>query len=149
MRFPVIDIIQDNWNQILTDIKEECEITDVSFKTWLEPLKPIDLQGTKLTVLAPDDEIQQNYLMCKYGRLLEKKVSELMGIECKIRFQPKKLSENNMSDSMEENEEEYLLDQKFATEKLQQDVQDLIITIDKLSKELYNLLVQLNKGKEE
>ena len=72
-----------------------------------------------------------------------------MGIECKIRFQPKKLSENNMSDSMEENEEEYLLDQKFATEKLQQDVQDLIITIDKLSKELYNLLVQLNKGKEE
>ena len=149
MRFPVIDIIQDNWNQILTDIKEECEITDVSFKTWLEPLKPIDLQGTKLTVLAPDDEIQQNYLMCKYGRLLEKKVSERMGIECKIRFQPKKLSENNMSDSMEENEEEYLLDQKFATEKLQQDVQDLIITIDKLSKELYNLLVQLNKGKEE
>lgn len=149
MRFPVIDIIQDNWNQILTDIKEECEITDVSFKTWLEPLKPINLQGTKLTVLSPDDEIQQNYLMCKYGRLLEKKVSELMGIECKIRLQPKKLSENNMSDSVEENEEKYLLDQEFATEKLQQDVQDLIITIDKLSKELYNLLVQLNKGKEE
>ena len=73
MRFPVIDIIQDNWNQILTDIKEECEITDVSFKTWLEPLKPINLQGTKLTVLSPDDEIQQNYLMCKYGRLLEKR----------------------------------------------------------------------------
>ena len=34
-----MDIIKEKWEEILLFVKREHELTDVSFNTWLKPLK--------------------------------------------------------------------------------------------------------------
>ena len=34
-------VIEDKWKEILNYLKEEHELTDVSFNTWLDPLKVV------------------------------------------------------------------------------------------------------------
>ena len=36
--------IIEKWEEILRTVKEEHELTDISFKTWLEPLKVFDVK---------------------------------------------------------------------------------------------------------
>ena len=36
--------IIEKWEEILRTVKEEHELTDISFKTWLEPLKVFDVR---------------------------------------------------------------------------------------------------------
>ena len=36
----MIDKIKENWEKILLILKEEHEVSDVSYRTWLQPLTP-------------------------------------------------------------------------------------------------------------
>ncbi len=36
----MIEKIKENWDKILLTLKEEHEISNISYSTWLEPLKP-------------------------------------------------------------------------------------------------------------
>ena len=51
----MLDKILEKWDEILLNIKEEHEITDVSYKTWLLPLKPYSVDKDILTIIVPDD----------------------------------------------------------------------------------------------
>lgn len=42
----------DKWDLILSTFKEEHEIIDVSFKTWIKPLKYINLTAMFLLLLS-------------------------------------------------------------------------------------------------
>ncbi len=44
--------IKEKWPEILETIKSEHEISDVSFKTWLQPLIPYDTQEWVRTILT-------------------------------------------------------------------------------------------------
>lgn len=46
-RQKMIDKIKENWEKILLILREEYgdQITDISYKTWLEPLKPYSFKG--------------------------------------------------------------------------------------------------------
>ena len=39
----MIEKIKEKWDEILLHIKEEHELTDVSFKTWLLPTQPYSM----------------------------------------------------------------------------------------------------------
>ena len=67
----MLDKILGKWNEILLNIKEEHEITDVSYKTWLLPLKPYSVDKDILTIIVPDD-LFLNYVKKKYEFLLKK-----------------------------------------------------------------------------
>ena len=56
------------WEKILMVLKEEIPL--VSFETWIEPCKPIELRGKKLK-LTVDHQIQKDMIEKKYLRLLE------------------------------------------------------------------------------
>ena len=43
--------IVNKWDKILQTMKTEFDITDVSFKTWLLPLKPYSLENLRLLFL--------------------------------------------------------------------------------------------------
>ena len=53
----MIEKIKEKWDEILLHIKEEHELTDVSFKTWLLPTQPYSMKdGTlqKIRTFDPD-----------------------------------------------------------------------------------------------
>lgn len=81
----MLDKILGKWDEILLKLKEDHDITDVSYKTWLLPLKPYSVDKNILTILVPDD-LFSNYVKKKYEFLLTYTIGEVTGFECKINF---------------------------------------------------------------
>ncbi len=65
----ILKQLNEQWEQILLHLKEEHELLDVSYKTWLLPLKVSSVEGTTVNVLAPDANFV-TYIRKKYGFLL-------------------------------------------------------------------------------
>lgn len=81
----MLEKLKEKWDEILLNLKEEHEITDVSFKTWLLPLKVYSVNGEKVIVTVPDVEFL-GYIRKKYGFLLKITIEEVTGFECSIDF---------------------------------------------------------------
>ena len=90
----MIEKIKENWDQILLNLKEEHEIMDVSFKTWLLPLKPYSFKNNTLTIIVPEQTFL-TFVKRKYGLPLMVTVSEFLGFECGIDFQLKETVESS------------------------------------------------------
>ena len=84
----MLEKILEKWDAILLNIKEEHDVTDVSYKTWLLPLKPYSVDKNILTILVPD-ALFLEYVKKKYEFLLKVTIEELTGISCEITFIPK------------------------------------------------------------
>ena len=52
-----IEQIIEKWDEILNTVKEEHEISEVSFNTWLKPLSVFAVENNKLYILVPDEQI--------------------------------------------------------------------------------------------
>ena len=81
----MIEKIKEKWDEILLHIKEEHELTDVSFKTWLLPTQPYSMKDGTLQILVPDVQFL-GYIKKKYGLLIQITIEELPGIECEVDF---------------------------------------------------------------
>ena len=101
----MLEKILEKWDAILLNIKEEHDVTDVSYKTWLLPLKPYSVDKHILTILVPD-ALFLEYVKKKYEFLLKVTIEELTGISCEITFIPK--------DSIKEEEPEKKLIQNHT-----------------------------------
>ena len=59
----MIEKIKEKWDEILLHIKEEHELTDVSFKTWLLPTQPYSMKDGTLQIL---------FRMCSFSAISKK-----------------------------------------------------------------------------
>lgn len=81
-----MDIIIEKWDEILETVKKEHELSDVSFKTWLKPLKIHKIEDLVVTILVPSQQVGLNYISKKYALPLKVAISELTGADYDIRF---------------------------------------------------------------
>ena len=84
----MIDKIKENWEQILLTLKEEHEISNISYSTWLEPLKPYSFKDNTVIIIVPEQTFLQ-YVNKKYGFLLKVTISEFLEKECEVDFKVK------------------------------------------------------------
>ncbi len=75
-----------NWDKILQEIKIEHELTDVSFNTWLKPLKVHSVDGNNLYILVPSEQTGLNYIKRKFEKPIKVAVAEVTGVEYEINF---------------------------------------------------------------
>ena len=61
-----MDILKEKWDQILQTVKVEHELSDISFKTWLQPLQLHDITDTTVTILVPNEQMAIDYISKKY-----------------------------------------------------------------------------------
>ena len=61
------------WQEILYFMKNEFEIMDISYDTWLVPLKPYSIMGDKLYIIASEDNDQ-------IRQIVKKKYEDLLSI---------------------------------------------------------------------
>ena len=78
--------IRENWDTILNTLKEDQELTDVSFKTWLLPLELVSMDGSMLTILFPGDKPSVTYIEKKYKFFIQVAIEEVTGIRCEVQF---------------------------------------------------------------
>ncbi len=83
------NLIQSKWDDILKYLISEYGITDVSYNTWLKPLKVYDVKDHVITILINDERIGPpsiNIIRNKYELLLKVSIEEIMNEPYDIRF---------------------------------------------------------------
>ncbi|MFV0465795.1 MAG: chromosomal replication initiator protein DnaA [Lachnospiraceae bacterium] len=78
--------IIEKWDYILQTVKEEHEITQISFETWLKPLEVYGIDGNKLYILVKSQQIGLNYITKKYELPIKVAITEITGIEYELHF---------------------------------------------------------------
>ena len=100
-----MDIISQKWNDILETVKEEHELTEISFKTWLQPLEVfhVDHQKHIVTILVPSEQMGVDYINKKYMFPIKVAIAEIVGTEYDIEFiLPDQASERNLKTTSSE-----------------------------------------------
>jgi len=86
----MINDIKKNWQDILAYMRDEYELTEVSFNTWITPLKADHIErnqeGQNILYVEVPDSIFQNYVSKKYSFLLNVAIEEVTRIKCKLQF---------------------------------------------------------------
>ena len=82
----MFDLINEKWDEILEILKKEHDIMDVSFNTWIKPLKIHSVENNIITLLIPDDNIGVSYLNKKYYIPLKVVIQEVTGHALDIVF---------------------------------------------------------------
>ena len=72
------------WDLILQTLKEEYDIQDISFKTWIKPIKLYALNGNKITLLISEENMGISYIEKKYLVPLKVTICEVMGREYEV-----------------------------------------------------------------
>lgn len=81
-----MDILKEKWDQILQIVKVEHELSDISFKTWLQPLQLHEITDTTVTILVPNEQMAIDYISKKYTFPLKVAIAECTGKEYNIEF---------------------------------------------------------------
>ena len=107
-----MDYLLEHWDDILSIVKSEHDITDVSFKTWLKPLTIHSIFGNTLRILVPTDQMGSmavDYISKKYYFPLKVAIAEFTGNEYEIEFLlPEQAQELELSEALSKNNERFL-----------------------------------------
>lgn len=115
-----MDLILEKWDEILETLRKEHELSDVSFKTWLQPLKVHAVQNDTVTVLVPTEQMGLNYISKKYMLPLKVAISEVTGQDYEIELilpeQTKTKEVKSLKPQINENIEKANLNPKYTFE---------------------------------
>ena len=81
-----MDIIKEKWTEILELVREEHELSEVSFKTWLKPLTIHKVENHVVTILVPSERVGLDYVSKKYTLPIKVAIAEITGEDCEIEF---------------------------------------------------------------
>ena len=76
--------LKQKWDIILQTLKEEYDIQDISFKTWIKPIKIYSVSGNKITLLISEDPMGISYIEKKYLTPLTVTICEVMRREYEV-----------------------------------------------------------------
>ena len=81
----MLDIIKAAWNDIQSVIKNDPDIPDVSYTTWIAPLSPIgEKDGTLSLLLESGERYAISFIEKKYKHRLIEAIKTVTGIDCDI-----------------------------------------------------------------
>jgi chromosomal replication initiator protein len=82
-----MDSIKENWDAIKETLKKEYELSDISYSTWIEPLRFYEVKDNVVTILIPSDQGHAlNYISSKYKSFFQVTISEMMNHTYDIAF---------------------------------------------------------------
>ena len=82
-----MELIQSKWDEILEYIKNEYNLSDISFNTWIKPLKFHSVENNKVIIIIPFDQSHsKNYISSKYSLPIKVSITEVTGIEYDVEF---------------------------------------------------------------
>ena len=84
--------LKQKWDLIIQTLKEDYDITDMSFRTWIKPIQVSSVVGDKITLLIPENNndsdgkglsynMRVGYIERKYLAAITLTIAEIMGRE--------------------------------------------------------------------
>ncbi|MCI9427070.1 MAG: chromosomal replication initiator protein DnaA [Eubacterium sp.] len=81
-----MEAIYEKWELILQEVKEEHDISQISFDTWLKPLELCAIKDATLYILVPQGQMALNLISKKYELPLKVAITEMTGVEYHLVF---------------------------------------------------------------
>ncbi len=81
-----MDIISEKWTEILEHVKSEHELSEVSFKTWIQPLTVHAVEADQVTIIVPSQRVGLDYVSKKYTLAIKVAIAEITGMDVDIHF---------------------------------------------------------------
>lgn len=82
-----MDIIKESWDSIKETIRKEYDLSDISFHTWVLPLKYGNVDNNTVTILIPSDQAHAlNYISSKYKSYFQVTITEMFDNDYDISF---------------------------------------------------------------
>ena len=84
----MIDRLKENWDAIKDTLKENYDISKVSYDTWIVPMEIHNVDNDQVYILADTKGIPNilDYLKKKYKQILEIVIEEKIGLHCNVIF---------------------------------------------------------------
>ena len=103
----MIDIITSKWEDIISFLRDEYDLSDVSYKTWILPIKPHHIETNSegeniLHIIVPEQQFV-NYVNRKYSFLLNVAIQEKTGCRCEIVFETEEDAQKSNSSTPTKN----------------------------------------------
>jgi chromosomal replication initiator protein len=81
-----VEKVIEKWEEIINTVKKEHDLSEVSFNSWIRPLEVYAVDGNKLYILVPSEQLGLSYISKKYYLPLKVAIAEITGIEYEIEF---------------------------------------------------------------
>lgn len=121
----MLDILKEKWPEILDFFKQEYDITDLSFKTWILPLKVKSFESNMVTLvfLGPTGKTALQYINKKYLTLLKISIEEVINKELDVQIvvqEDDDTEENNASSISSVTQKDISLEKRITESNLNQ-----------------------------
>ena len=80
------EILRENWPLVLDRIKQDLDITSISFDSWLKPLEISKVENGRVNFVVPSVTMGINVLNKKYILGLKVAITEITGLSLEINF---------------------------------------------------------------
>ena len=81
------EIIKQSWQNIKEHIRDAYELSNISYKTWIEDLEIASISDHLVTIRIPsDNQFKLTYISKNYSDFFRVTISELLGEEYDVRF---------------------------------------------------------------
>lgn len=92
-----MDFIKENWDLIKETIRNEYDLSDISFKTWIKPLTFHSIKDDVVNIIIPSDQAHTlKYISSKYKSYFQVTISEMLDHTYDISF----ILETDIEDAM-------------------------------------------------
>lgn len=82
-----MDSMKEKWDLIKDTLRKEYDLSDISFHTWVEPLKFYNVENDVVTILIPSDQAHAlTYISTKYKSYFQVTITEMMDHNYDISF---------------------------------------------------------------
>ena len=79
--------IKDKWDIIKETVRREYDLSDISYNTWISPLKLHNVENDVVTILIPSDQAHAlNYISNKYKSYFQVTITEMLDHDFTISF---------------------------------------------------------------
>ncbi len=92
-----INVIKEKWELIKDTLRREYDLSDISYTTWVSPLKLHNVENDVVTILIPSDQAHAlNYISNKYKSYFQVTITEMFDHDYDISFLLEKDANNNI-----------------------------------------------------
>lgn len=117
------DLLKSRWEDVLDTLREENDLTNVTYSTWLEPLVIHRVDNEGVTFIVPSGPMGINILNKKYTGMIKKTIKEVTGLDLNVHYvtpdaadQPVRLDNQETNSELEEAIQRAHLNPKYTFE---------------------------------
>ena len=97
-----VNVIKEQWDIIKDTLRREYDLSDISYNTWVSPLKLHNVENDLVTILIPSDQAHAlNYISNKYKSYFQVTITEMFNHNYEISFILEKDANTSSGDSVD------------------------------------------------